>query len=68
MEVVSRERQNVRQWRVCTFDQKKNRTPTALCSHSLGEWDASRLDEDKLARKIGSSKAARMLGLTEDQV
>ncbi|CAN0163188.1 unnamed protein product [Pylaiella littoralis] len=32
------------------------------------EWDASRLDEDKLARKIGSSKAARMLGLTEDQV
>eukprot|EP00752_Nemacystus_decipiens_P002434 g2291.t1 len=33
-----------------------------------GDWDASRLDEDKLARKIGSSKAARMLGLTEDQV
>eukprot|EP00903_Cladosiphon_okamuranus_P010909 g10305.t1 len=33
-----------------------------------GKWDASRLDEDKLARKIGSSKAARMLGLTEDQV
>ncbi|CAM9303723.1 unnamed protein product [Ectocarpus sp. 4 AP-2014] len=32
------------------------------------EWDASRLDEEKLARKIGSSKAARMLGLTEDQV
>ncbi|CAM9305171.1 unnamed protein product [Hapterophycus canaliculatus] len=33
-----------------------------------GEWDTSRLDEDKLAGKIGSSKAARMLGLTEDQV
>ncbi|CAM9529466.1 unnamed protein product [Scytosiphon promiscuus] len=33
-----------------------------------GEWDTSRLDADKLAEKIGSSKAARMLGLTEDQV
>lgn len=37
-------------------------------SCTQGDWDASRLDEDKLARKIGSSKAARMLGLTEDQV
>lgn len=33
-----------------------------------GNWDAMKLDEDKLARKIGSSKAARMLGLTEEQV
>eukprot|EP00904_Undaria_pinnatifida_P011518 jgi/Undpi1/7497/HiC_scaffold_22.g09970.m1 len=33
-----------------------------------GNWDAMKLDENKLARKIGSSKAARMLGLTEEQV
>lgn len=34
----------------------------------VGDWDASRVDEDKLAQKIGQSKAARMLGLTEEQV
>lgn len=34
----------------------------------LGEWDASRIDEDRLAQKLGSGKAAKMLGITEDQV
>lgn len=42
--------------------------PRPLRLASAGSWDAAKLDEDKLARKIGSSKAARMLGLTEEQV
>lgn len=36
--------------------------------HISGEWDVSRIDEDKLAQKLGSGKAAKVLGITEDQV
>ncbi|CAN0319089.1 unnamed protein product [Ectocarpus sp. 12 AP-2014] len=51
-----------------TTESQIKETGNAGDEAGRAEWDASRLDEDKLARKIGSSKAARMLGLTEDQV
>ncbi|CAN0015942.1 unnamed protein product [Ectocarpus fasciculatus] len=51
-----------------TTESQSKETGNAGDVAGKAEWDASRLDEDKLARKIGSSKAARMLGLTEDQV
>lgn len=33
-----------------------------------GEWDPSLIDEDRLAQKLGSGKAAKVLGITENQV
>ncbi|CAN0293505.1 unnamed protein product, partial [Ectocarpus sp. 12 AP-2014] len=51
-----------------TTESQIRETGNAADEAGRAEWDASRLDEDRLARKIGSSKAARMLGLTEDQV
>ncbi|CAM9648436.1 unnamed protein product [Ascophyllum nodosum] len=47
----------------------KTETPEGAHKNAAtGEWDPSQLDEDRLARRMSSSKAARMLGLTEDQV